>query len=230
MLQVKPNSAVDPVKQPYLFAWDNSARQYHSFFEASKHTARQNLKLLGLNPWTSWRDAIQTRGRYERVDELCLRQKLGEISKQEVKDVNKVFGGQTAFVRANGEPAKILAFEALPIIAFAGLGLTLGAYGTFVKGYNNLWLLAGIMPALVYLGVATARQPPVKIENAYRYILAKRVATCEMEANAERMGTNEFTKTDQYAELANLMGEKNQTLYDVEGDLVERIMSGKGKF
>ena len=74
MLTVKQNSSVDPVKQPYLFAWDSSARQYHSFFEASKLTARNNLKLLGLNPWTNWRDAIQTRGRYERVDELCLRQ------------------------------------------------------------------------------------------------------------------------------------------------------------
>ena len=99
-----------------------------------------------------------------------------------------------------------------------------------MKGYNNLWLLAGVLPAIAYLGVAYSRQPTVKIENAYRYILAKRVATCEMESNAERMAANEFTKSEQFAALSNLLGERNQTLYDVENDLVERIMAGKGKF
>ena len=44
------------------------------------------------------------------------------------------------------------------------------------------------------------------------------------------MAANEFTKSEQFAALSNLLGERNQTLYDVENDLVERIMAGKGKF
>lgn len=229
MLQVKATSPIDPVKQPYLFSWDNSARQYHAFFESSKHTARQNLKLLGLNPWTAWRDVIQLRGRYERVDELALRQKLGEISDGEVAEVNRVMGGSsTLFTRARSEPAKMYAWKTLPVALSAGLGLSLGAYGTIVKGYNNLWLVAGLLPVIAYMGVAAQKQPAVKIENAYRYILAKRVATCELEANIQRMAANEFTKAAEYEDLTTMMSQQGQTLYDVEADLVNRIMSGKG--
>ena len=82
----------------------------------------------------------------------------------------------------------------------------------------------------MYLLVASNRQPATTVENAYRYILAKRVATCELEANANRMKENNFTKTEAYSELTNLMVENGKTLYDVENDLVDRIISGKGKF
>ena len=110
--------------------------------------------------------------------------------------MNRVFGGSTAFTRANGEPAKIYAWKVIPLVVFTGLGLSLGGYGTFVKGYNNLWLVAGILPGLSYMALAASRQPAVQIENAYRYILAKRVATCELEANAGRLTENAFTQTD----------------------------------
>ena len=43
------------------------------------------------------------------------------------------------------------------------------------------------------------------------------------------MKANEFSKTEAYAGLTNLMQTKRQTLYDLENELVDRIMSGKGK-
>ena len=88
------------------------------------------------------------------------------------------------FVRGKREPAKIWAWNKLPLTMFSMLGLSLGAYGRVVKGYNNLWLGAGLLPVTVYMIVASQRQPATTVENAYRYILAKRVATCELEANA----------------------------------------------
>ena len=119
------------------------------------------------------------------------------MSTEEVSEVNRLFGGNPLtgqlYVRANSEPAKIWAWNILPIAVSATLGLSLGAYGKFVKGYNNLWLAAGILPVTAYILVASQRQPSTKIENAYRYILAKRVATCELEANAERLKAKKFT-------------------------------------
>ena len=61
------------------------------------------------------------------------------------------------FVRGNGEPAKIWAWNTLPLSLFTMLGLGLGAYGKFVKGYNNLWLTAGFLPMSMYLLVASNR-------------------------------------------------------------------------
>ena len=146
------------------------------------------MKLLSENPFTAFRDAIQLRHRYEKVDELVLRQKLGEVSSEEVSDVNRVLGGNLMtghwFVRGKREPAKIWAWNKLPLTTFTMLGLSLGAYGRLVKGYNNLWLGAGLLPITMYMIVASQRQPATAVENAYRYILAKRVATCELEANA----------------------------------------------
>ena len=117
--------------------------------------------------------------------------------------MNRVLGGNPVngqlFVRANSEPAKIYAWNKLPLALSTMLGLGLGAYGRFVKGYNNLWLIAGIIPMGMYLLVASQRQPATTIENAYRYILAKRVATCELEANASRMKANNFTTSEAYA-------------------------------
>ena len=133
------------------------------------------------------------------------------------------------FVRSKSEPAKIWAWNKIPLALSAILGLSMGTYGKFVKGYNNLWLVAGFLPMSLYLLVASQKQPTTTVENAYRYILAKRVATCELEANAKRMNGNGFTQSPEYAELTNLMLSKGQTLYDVENELVDKIISGKGK-
>ena len=91
------------------------------------------------------------------------------------------------FVRSNSEPAKIWVWNKFPLLLAMSSGLGLGAYGFFVKKFNFLWLVAGVFPATLYLLVASGKQPETTTQNAYRYILAKRAATCELEANTERL-------------------------------------------
>ena len=83
------------------------------------------------------------------------------MSSEEVSDVNRVLGGNMMtghwFVRSNSEPAKIWAWNKLPLTLSAMLGLSMGAYGRLAKGYNNLWLAAGLLPMSVYLLVASGR-------------------------------------------------------------------------
>ena len=142
--------------------------------------------------------------------------------------MNRVFGGNPltgqTFVRSNASPAKIHVWNNLPILIATVSGFSLGAYGKFVKGYNSLWLLAGVLPVSCYMIVASGRQPTTTTENAYRYLLAKRAATCELEANAEKISKKPFAQKDQFADLQNLMRANSQTLYDVEADLVDRLM------
>ena len=68
-----------------------------------------------------------------------------------------------------------------------------------------MWLLAGLLPVTAYMIVASGRQPSTTCENAYRFILAKRIASCELEANQKRMSQNEFTRTQEYEDLANML-------------------------
>ena len=109
------------------------------------------------------------------------------MSNEEVSEVNRTLGGNPLtgqlYVRGNSEPAKIYVWNKAPLGIFAAGGLSLGAYGRFVKGYNNLWLVAGLLPVGMYMLVASGRQSSTQLENAYRFILAKRIASCELEAN-----------------------------------------------
>jgi len=44
------------------------------------------------------------------------------------------------------EPSLLQAWNIGELLVFAGLGGAFGSYGRFVKGYNNLWLLAAGIP------------------------------------------------------------------------------------
>ena len=57
-MEVKAESTIDSQAQPYLYAWDSSARQYFSFFEMHKIMAADHLVTLRSNPLTAWRDLI----------------------------------------------------------------------------------------------------------------------------------------------------------------------------
>ena len=72
------------------------------------------------------------------------------------------------FSRGRKEPALLQAWNKLEFLAFAGAGGALGSYGRFVKGYNNLWLAAAVVPLLTLSLVQRARQPTTMIDNAYR--------------------------------------------------------------
>lgn len=113
-----------------------------------------------------------------------------------------------------------------PILALWGLSTGIAVYGRFLRGYNNLWLIAGYVPLWTYLLYGACRQPTQEIQNAYNYLLAKRAATCELQANTKRFKQNDFTHSDQYRTLRQALESRNITLYQLEAELVEKINSG----
>lgn len=125
-------------------------RQYSQFFEIHGQAAREDLNKLNSSPLTNWKDVTTRQGRYQLVDSLELRQQLGEITPAEVSEVNRVFGGNPItgymLMRSSSEPALLSACHKLEALAFLGAGGALGVYGRFVRGYNNLWLLAAVLP------------------------------------------------------------------------------------
>ena len=62
--------------------------------------------------------------------------------------------------------------------------------------------------------------------NCYKYILAKRAATCEFEKNHKRFAATEVANTKEYKDLKSYMHATHSSLYQVEKNLLDRIMSG----
>lgn len=122
---------------------------------------------------------------------------MGDISSSEVAEVNKVIGTPNGyyFVKGFKDPASIIAWSYIPIAAYWGLGAGIAGYAKFVKGYNILWFIGGFVPLWAWLYYDYFRQPTKTIENAYKYILAKRAATCEFEKNKKRFENSRFAKS-----------------------------------
>ena len=124
------------------------------------------------------------------------------------------------------EPGLLKAWNVGEFLLFAGVGGAFGGYGRFVKGYNNLWLLAAGLPVLAWGLVQNARQPTTHINNAYRYLIAKRAATAEFEANQARIAGNSWAQSAEYASLQAALAAKGETLYDLEARLVASVEKG----
>lgn len=59
-----------------------------------------------------------------------------------------------------------------------------------------------------------------------RYLIAKRAATAEFEANRERLAQNSWAQSNEYASLQGALAAKRETLYDLEARLVSQIEKG----
>ena len=59
-----------------------------------------------------------------------------------------------------------------------------------------------------------------------RYLIAKRAATAEFEANLARLKQNEWTQSAEFASLQGALAAKSETLYDLEAYLVAQIEKG----
>ena len=103
---------------------------------------------------------------------MKLRQQLGEITKEEVSEVNRVLGGNPItgyqLTRGSKEPGLLMGWSKLEFLVYAGAGGAFGVYGRLAKGYNNLWLLAAALPVCTWMLVARSRQPTTLIDNSYR--------------------------------------------------------------
>ena len=129
--------------------------------------------------------------------------------------------GHYTFARCRDEPAKLFAWNTMPLLALLGAGSALGLYGKFVRGYNLLWLPASVLPFAVGLIVNRAQQPADEFQNCYRYLLAKRAATCEQEKCAAALESAELAKVRPIIEAG-----QGHTLYDFENSLVDKISKG----
>jgi len=134
------------------------------------------------------RDPIQFEHRFRDIDAIATRQLLGEISSDEVAELNGTLGAKngTWYVRGNKEPAVLWGWKIYPILALWGISTGIALYARFLRGYSNVWLIGGYIPLWSYLFYGAARQPTQEIQNCYNYLLAKRAATCELQANTAR--------------------------------------------
>ena len=135
-------------------------------------------------------------------------------------------GSGTYYVRGMKEPATLLGWKIWPILGLWGVSASIAGYGRFIRGYNNLWLVGGFVPLWAYLFYNWARQPEQEIQNCYNYLLAKRAATCELEANSKRFNQNEFAQTEEYRQLRQALEARNITLYQLEAELLNKINQG----
>ena len=148
-MRVTPDSPVED-KSSYLYQWDSAVRKYFHHFEIHKTSTKEGIHRLFQSFFTSFKDPIQYRHRLETLDLIYLRQLLGDISKEEVSELNKVMGGQYYYTKSSTEPAKIFAWRWLGMAAFTGLGFALAGYARFVRGYNILWFIAPFTPLWSY--------------------------------------------------------------------------------
>lgn len=113
--------------------------------------------------------------------------------------------------------------------AWAAFGWAVMGYALLIKRYNILWIVAPFGPFYAYLVYNWARQPNQEIENAYKYLLAKRAATCEYEKNIQRFNANPNRETNEYKSLQEYLRINSLSLYQLEADLVDKISSGEWK-
>lgn len=165
-----------------MFKWDSAARSYFNHFEVHKQAAREGLRRLFQNFLTRNRDPIQFEHRFREIDALAARQLLGDISHNEVAELNQVLGytNSSYYYKSPKEPASIIAWKYIPLAVAYTASVSIAFYARFVRGYNNLWLVGGFLPVWTYLLYNYGRQPTMELENCYRYLLAKRAATCEL--------------------------------------------------
>ena len=121
----------------------------------------------------------------------------------------------------------MVAWQKFEFLAFGGAGAAIAGYGRFVRSYNNLWLLAAALPLMTWALVMKHRQPVTLVDNAYRYLIAKRAATAEFEANQSKLMANEWASSKEYSALQGALHGNCMTFYDLEAHLVQQIESGK---
>ncbi len=87
------------------------------------------------------------RDRYTELDTLVLRQLLGDVSHDDVKELNRVVATKKHyFTKAWDEPAKINVWDTFAIGGLLLGGFAFGTYGVVIRRYNLLWLLAAPIP------------------------------------------------------------------------------------
>ena len=134
-------------------------------------------------------------------------------------------GGWYHFTKMKSQPAGIYGWYYLiaPLWAF---GAGYSAFALFVKKYSIVWTFTPFIPLWFLLYWNHIRQPTQELENAYRYIIAKRAATAIHDrSRAQVMGKlNEYPT--ELESLKSYLLKNNKTLYDLEADVYSRLNQG----
>ena len=209
----------------FIYHWDKTAREYFDHFEIQLKNQREGIQRNFKNALTSWKDTSKFHKHLKAIDLLHYRQALGDISKQEVQELNKVLGGRYHFTKSWTEPAKIYAWDKMTAYFWA-IGATSAIYGKFLKGYSIVWLVVPFAPCWSYMLYNRVRQPIQDIENAYRYTIQKRAATAEYDKNRSKVDSALNKYSTQKDQLRRHLEANNSTLYDLEADLYDKLTKG----
>ena len=137
------------------------------------------------NPFINWKNPRVFHHEFKNVDLMRYRQHLGDISREEVAEANSITGAKWALSKGS-QPAQIKASPNY-LWGIFGFCAATAVYGKFMKGYAIVWLW---MPFAIYGAFslkARSNPDPQIVENAYRYIIAKRSATCVHDKNKQEM-------------------------------------------
>ena len=93
------------------------------------------------------------------MDLISKQQLLGDISKQEVAELNNVFGYSEGvyFHKGVKEPAYLLGWNFVQLGSLWVVGTGIAAYAKLVKRYNILWIAAPYAPLWIYIFYNYAR-------------------------------------------------------------------------
>ena len=75
---------------------------------------------------------------------------MGDISKEEVSELNRVFSGKYYYRKSNKEPGLIVAYRWMTMAALTAGGWAVAFYARFGRGYNILWFIAPFVPFWTY--------------------------------------------------------------------------------
>lgn len=127
------------------------------------------------------------------------------------------------------EPASVIAWNVAPLGGLYVAAVSIALYARFIRGYNNLWLVAGFAPFWTYVLYNYYRQPNQAVQNSYQYLLARRAATCELQANSKKFNEQEFAQSEQFRKIRAALETRNITLYELEAEIVDKINAGSFK-
>ncbi|CAI2380341.1 unnamed protein product [Moneuplotes crassus] len=224
-MRVKKDSSVSD-HGSILYAWDTAARKYFEHFDIQIKNYKIGLQKNFLNTLTSFKDVALYHQTFKMIDTLVQRQILGDISKQEVKDVNQSMGSRYCFTKSRAQPATMFAWDTKTLSAFWGFSAFYALYGKFVKRYSIVWLIMPFAPTWLYIFYNYMNQPQQDLENAYQFILTKRAATAEYQKNKAKVESvlNKFPT--EKTELTNYLKSHDMTLYELEAEVYDKVARG----
>lgn len=226
-MQLNKDPPAEVQKGTYLYNWEAKVRKFFKFFEMHKEGAHESIQRLETNPFTRTQEFLRFLHRFKAPELYELRQQLGDISSAEVKSVRKAIGKESAyyFRKARSEPAKVLAYRKniLLVGGLSGLGF---AYTMLYHRKGFVWWVAPFIPLVCYVLYNRMRQPWEETANVYRFILAKRTATAQMQEQEKTFAALKKTNPKLNDIAAHLQSEK-KTLYELEQQMIADITNQK---